>query len=210
MLPDSSASEQDKLTRGDIITSVDHTKIPENMAPADARKLIIGRPGSTVRLGMLDLTKLKTQQSYEVVLERRNMPADATATGPKIFFYGGTDVERDNCVAYLENINAYIVTPVPSKTITVVDTYRQRGAGQHVVVISYDEDPDQKIKNADKICKEAYNLARTLMQGFFPHEKKGVVHFQKPRHIFIVSKYKPLNSLEWDGWVFFHHSDALC
>jgi len=78
MLPDSSASEQVKLTRGDIITSVDHTKIADHTAPADTRKLIIGMPGSTVRLGMLDLTKLKTQQYYEVVLDRKNMPADTT------------------------------------------------------------------------------------------------------------------------------------
>ena len=138
----------------------------------------------------------------------------------RVFFYGGSQNDRDECIHFLqlEKANApFCVLSMKQHHSKIANMYVSSRTQSKFVVISYDEDPVcgmppnavlKTITGNHKMHTEVRALSRCLMNGNYWHTKHGTVNFQPVKKIFVFCNAQPnMRKTEWKDWMFYNVSD---
>jgi len=187
----------------------------QNSTLAEICKLIRADPSRDVKI---HFTVAKCKAFYGLL--RRHpvgLPLKTPLLQDKIFFYGGTQVDRDSCIRFLQREHAsYNILTAESTLSKIADIYCKSKVEKSVVVMEFDEVTDfasdlsqRVVVQNQKTQKTALDVARCLGKGRFWHQKRGTVVFDPPTHMFVFCNVQPHDRNEWDGWIFYHVSDKL-
>jgi len=136
-------------------------------------------------------------------------------TSPKHFFFGGSQEERDSCVAEMvRKYQACVVTV--SKTVNkALSCYAKHKGPKSMVVINYEEDtpPPSQHPNATRSVnikkhKVVYQITRSLRAGY-PVHKTSMTTFPCADNVIVLCNNQPYNRNAWEGWIFHHIQDRL-
>jgi len=201
----------DFVSVGDYVRIVDGYIIDLGTTLEDVCNRLTGKPGSTVQIQLLGDDN-STGKNLIVQRNARFLGLPVTPIGNKIFFYGGSQEDRDKCIGRLQrNFDAYCILPMQSSALKIAELYSKRKVNTSIVVIEYEEVREthgKMTKANEKIQKSALAVARCLTMGRFWHDIRGPASFTPPSHIFAFCNVQPKERLEWEGWIFHHISDS--
>jgi len=205
VVPGTSAALLGGVEIGEKLTYVNDTAVIGKTTD-ELRTMLMGKYGTQVAL--------TTTPSLRTVTMMRTLPVvkDIVAAPlDKIFFYGGTQEDRDICIGrLLSEQEAYFVDdPTQNNLLKIVQVYSKSMLPKLLVVVKYEETfATAESTTANKEThKEAYAVARCLLKGYFWDENRGHVVLDSPAKMFVFCNEQPYHRAEWEGWTFYNVND---